>query len=132
MAKKRVGNTASGAAMCRLIEQYQPKATRLFDDPLVKDLLPVPARMLMKFASLRKFMITAFLPGIYGAQICRTRSIDDAVLTVISRGIEQVVILGAGWDTRAYRLAGMNYVQVYEVDLLSVQEAKKKRLRQHF
>lgn len=132
MAKKQVGNTASGAAACRLIEQYQPENIRLFNDPLVKDLLPALARMLMKSASLRTFMIKAFLPGIYGAQICRTRYIDEAVQTAIAQGIEQVVILGAGLDTRAYRLPGMNHVQVYEVDLPAVQEAKKQRLQRHF
>src|SRR5579871_5602119 len=105
MAKKRVGGTASGAAMCRLIEQYQPENIRLFDDPLVKDLLSAPIRTLLKSASLRTYMIRAFLPGIYGAQVCRTRVIDEAVERAIEQGIGQVVILGAGLDTRAYRLA---------------------------
>ena len=72
------------------------------------------------------------MPGIYGAQICRTRFIDDAVQAALSQGIAQVVILGAGFDTRPYRLAGMERVKVLEVDLPSVQEDKKKRLQKHF
>jgi O-methyltransferase involved in polyketide biosynthesis len=44
------------------------------------------------------------MQGIYGAQISRTRFIDDAVLAALSQGIAQVVILGAGLDTRPYRL----------------------------
>ena len=43
-----------------------------------------------------------------------------------------MVILGAGLDTRPYRLAGMEHVKVLEVDLPSVQEDKKKRLQKHF
>lgn len=117
--------------MCRLIEQYQPEGTRLFDDALVKDLLATPIRTLLKSARLRRYMIKAFLPGIYGAQVCRTRAIDDAVEHALAQGIGQVVILGAGLDTRAYRLAGMDRAQVFEVDLPSVQEAKKNRLKQH-
>ena len=133
MAKKRVGGTASGAAMCRLIEQYQPEEARLFHDPLVKDLLAAPIRTLLKSARLRTYMIKAFLPGIYGAQVCRTRYIDEAVERALAQGIGQVMILGAGLDTRAYRLAGMDRAKkVFEVDLPSVQEAKKKRLRQRF
>jgi O-methyltransferase involved in polyketide biosynthesis len=34
MAAASVGRTALGAAVCRLIEQYEPERTRLSDDPL--------------------------------------------------------------------------------------------------
>jgi len=135
MAKQRVGNTALGAATCRLIEQYQPEETRLFNDPVVKDLVGTSIRALMQFASMRNFTIKqtdAIMQGIYGAQICRTRFIDDAVQAALSQGIGQVAILGAGFDTRPYRLAGMERVKVLEVDLPSVQEDKKKRLQKHF
>jgi methyltransferase (TIGR00027 family) len=135
MAKQRVGNTAVGAAICRLIEQYQPKETRLFNDPLVKDLVGAPIRVLMQFASMRNLtmqQMDAITPGIYGVQISRTRFIDDAVQDALSRGIGQVVILGAGLDTRPYRLAGMERMKVFEVDLPSVQEEKKKKLQKRF
>lgn len=135
MAKQSVGNTALGAAICRLIEQYQPKETRLFNDPLVKDLVGAPIRVLMQFASMRNLtmqQMDAITPGIYGVQISRTRFIDDAVQDALSRGIGQVVILGAGLDTRPYRLAGMERVKVFEVDLPSVQEEKKKKLQRRF
>ncbi len=135
MAKQSVGNTALGAATCRLIEQFQPEETRLFNDLVVKDLVGTPIRALMQFESMRKFTIKqtdAIMPGIYSAQICRTRFIDDAVQAALSQGIAQVVILGAGFDTRPYRLAGMERVNVLEVDLPSVQEDKKKRLQKLF
>jgi methyltransferase (TIGR00027 family) len=135
MAKRSVGSTALGAAACRLIEQYQPEATRLFYDPVVKDLMNPFIRVLMQFKRMRNFMIkqtNAFTPGIYGAQICRTRFIDEAVQAALEQGIVQVVILGAGFDTRPYRLAGMDRVNVFEVDLPAVQADKKKRLQKHF
>jgi O-methyltransferase involved in polyketide biosynthesis len=44
----------------------------------------------------------AITPGIYGVQIARTRFIDDAVQDAHALGIEQVVILGTGLDTRPY------------------------------
>ena len=106
MANQRVGNTALGAATCRLIEQFLPEKTRLFTDPVVKDLVGAPIRALMQFASMRNYTIKqtdAIMPGIYGAQICRTRFIDEAVEKALSQGIGQVVILGAGLDTRPYR-----------------------------
>ncbi|HYC20723.1 MAG TPA: hypothetical protein VEF35_08955 [Candidatus Bathyarchaeia archaeon] len=78
MAKQSVGNTARGAAVCRLIEQYQPEETRLFNDPVVKDLVGTPIRVLMRFAGVRNFTIKrtdAVMQGTCGAQICRTRFI---------------------------------------------------------
>jgi methyltransferase (TIGR00027 family) len=122
-------------AICRLIEQYQPDETRLFDDPVVKDLVGAPLRVMMQFASMRNFTIKrtdAIGNGIYGAQICRTRFIDDVVQTALSEGIGQLVILGAGFDTRPYRLPGMERVRVFEVDLPAVQNDKKKKIQEHF
>jgi methyltransferase (TIGR00027 family) len=91
--------------------------------------------VLMQFAGMRHFTIKqtdAIMPGIYGIQICRTRFIDEAVEKALSQGIGQAVILGAGLDTRPYRLAGMKRVKVFEVDLRFVQEDKKKKLHEHF
>src|SRR5215475_6275769 len=118
MAKQSVGNTALGAATCRLIEQYQPEETRLFNDPLVKDLVGAPIRALMQFVSMRNLtmqQMDAITPGIYGVQISRTRFIDDALQDALSQGIGQVVILGAGLDTRPYRLDSMKHAHVFEV-----------------
>lgn len=135
MANQRVSNTALGAATCRLIEQFQPEKTRLFYDPVLKDLIGTPMRVLMQSARMRNYTLKqtdAIMPGIYGVQVCRTCFIDEAVQTALAQGIGQVVILGAGLDTRAYRLAEMERVNVFEVDLPSAQEAKKKRLQKHF
>jgi methyltransferase (TIGR00027 family) len=71
-------------------------------------------------------------PGIYSAQICRTRYIDDAVNENLAKGIEQLVILGAGLDSRAYRLKGVEKIRVFEADLPDVQEKKKKAIRRIF
>jgi methyltransferase (TIGR00027 family) len=134
MAKQTVGRTALGAAICRLIEQYQPEGNRLFNDQVVKELVGNPIRVLMRFASIRKFTVKqtdAVTQGLYGAQICRTRYIDDAVQAALSQGIEQFVILGAGLDTRPYRLPGLDNRKVFEVDLASVQEDKKKKIAKH-
>jgi methyltransferase (TIGR00027 family) len=73
----------------------------------------------------------AVAKGIYGVQICRTRYIDDVVQAVISQGIKQLVILGAGYDTRPYRLPEMENVKVFEVDLATVQDDKKKKLQKY-
>jgi methyltransferase (TIGR00027 family) len=134
MARQTVSRTALGTAICRLIEQYQPEQTRLFYDPVAKELVGAPIRFMMQFASMRTLTMKqtdAVAKGIYGVQICRTRYIDDVVQTAISQGIKQLVILGAGYDTRPYRLPNMESVRVFEVDLPAVQDDKKKKLQKY-
>jgi methyltransferase (TIGR00027 family) len=135
MAEKGVGNTALGAAICCLIEQYQPQETRLFEDPVVKDVVGGVMRVMLGPAWMRNFTLQqteAAGKGIYGAQVCRTRFIDEAVQTALAKGIGQVVILGAGLDTRPYRLPGIEKAKVFEIDLPAAQESKKKNLQKHF
>jgi methyltransferase (TIGR00027 family) len=135
MAKQNVSRTALGTAVCRLIEQYQPEETRLFNDPVVKDVVGAPIRVMMNFPFMRTYTMKqtdAVAQGIFGVQICRTRYIDDIVQAALSQGIGQVVILGAGLDTRPYRLAGMDGVKVFEVDLPAVQNNKKQKIQKHF
>ena len=57
----------------------------------------------------------------------RTRFIDDCVLRAIDGGTRQVVILGAGLDTRAARLARPG-VRFFEVDQPATQAEKRERL----
>jgi len=57
----------------------------------------------------------------------RTRFFDDAMLGYLDK-VSQVVILGAGWDTRAYGLARREGVRVFEVDTVKTQTQKRKSL----
>ncbi len=61
--------------------------------------------------------------------VLRTRHFDDFVLQMMREdGIRQVVILAAGYDTRAYRLDWPEGTRVYELDLPELLEAKQKVL----
>jgi methyltransferase (TIGR00027 family) len=55
----------------------------------------------------------------------RTRYIDDAVVAATAAGIRQVVLLGAGLDSRSYRMAWPEDTTVFEVDTPEVLEAKE-------
>jgi methyltransferase (TIGR00027 family) len=66
--------------------------------------------------------------GIVVTMIVRTKFIDEHLSAAIAAGATQVVILGAGWDTRAYRLGELlQGVRVYEVDRPALQEWKRRR-----
>lgn len=67
--------------------------------------------------------------GLYAGFLCRKRYIDDQLTAAIADGIEAVVILGAGFDTRAYRFPALTRLPVFEIDLPENIAAKKALLR---
>ncbi len=132
--KNKSGNTAFGAAAFRLVEQYQPDDKRLFNDPIIKHLTSPAMRFLLKSKLIRNYFIhlsDKIIPGIVGGQICRTKFIDDKTLEVLNE-VQQILILGAGLDTRAYRLDGINKKNIFEIDLPYIQQIKKKKLLKYF
>ncbi|MBC7173661.1 MAG: class I SAM-dependent methyltransferase [Polyangiaceae bacterium] len=58
----------------------------------------------------------------------RTLAIDRAVERAVASGAAQCVILGAGLDTRAHRLAVLGSVPTFEVDHPAMQAEKRKRM----
>jgi len=64
-------------------------------------------------------------------QHMRTRYFDAALEKALAAGAKQVVILGAGFDSRAYRFdKALRGAKVFEVDYPPTQEYKKKRVRE--
>jgi methyltransferase (TIGR00027 family) len=66
--------------------------------------------------------VSAFIP-------VRTRFVDDLVLSAATDGsVRQVGLLGAGLDTRAFRLALPEYLRWFECDRPDVFEVKERKL----
>jgi methyltransferase (TIGR00027 family) len=71
-------------------------------------------------------------PGVGHAIIARTRFIDDCLKEAIDAGIRQLVILGAGYDTRALRFKELkDEVTVFELDHPATQRMKLERIKHH-
>lgn len=95
----------------KAIEGFTPNEQRLFEDPVVIDLLPAMTRFAVRRRWLRErfvAMLDRGLPGVRGALLCRTRCIDDLVIAALMRGLRSVVMLGAGstrelTDSRKWR-----------------------------
>ncbi|HEY5461808.1 MAG TPA: SAM-dependent methyltransferase [Hanamia sp.] len=135
MAKNKSGQTAFGAALARLIEQYQPDNLRLFEDNLLQHLLPRSVVIFTRVKFIRTWMINLFdkkTKGILGGLICRTKYIDEITTSFINGDIQQILILGSGMDTRPYRLEGIKQLKVFEVDMASVQDFKIKKIKKYF
>jgi methyltransferase (TIGR00027 family) len=71
-----------------------------------------------------------FSPGFYEYFIARTAFFDDAFKNALSENIPQIVILGAGYDTRAYRFKDLlNGTRIFELDVYPAQARKKEILK---
>jgi methyltransferase (TIGR00027 family) len=104
------------------VEQNEPPDRRLVDDDLAELFLPAPMRWLVaatQSAAVRRAFIGASERtgrGLWANLACRKRFIDDKLNESVD-DIDAVVILGAGLDTRAYRLNRRIRKLVFEVDL---------------
>lgn len=113
------------------VEHNEPADRRLVDDDLAELFLPAPLRWLVaatRSAVLRRALIGASERtgrGLWANLACRKRFIGDKLSEALP-DIDAVVILGAGLDTRAYRLARETRKPVFEVDL-PVNIARKAR-----
>jgi methyltransferase (TIGR00027 family) len=126
---------AMSTATMRAVESYRDPGERLYDDRVAIALLPAVWQAFvrpLRFAVVRKPVLwyrDRQFPGVIGNVICRTRFIDDVVRRELQSGAAQVVVLGAGFDTRPYRIPELERVDVFEVDHPTVQELKERRLR---
>lgn len=136
MKTSQASRTAEYNALFRAIEATRPAKDRLFDDPLAQGFLRPSLRRVAALARvpLLRPLITWYIdqrwPGSRPSVIARTRYIDDQLVQALHMGIEQVVVLGAGFDTRAYRIPGIERLRVFEVDHPSTLAVKRRSLQQ--
>lgn len=115
-------------ALVRAIEASKPEGKRICYDPIARSMVPGYKFFLSKLI-IDSGLYGRFFPGAIEFITARERYIDDFLKAALSEGLNQVVILGAGFDTRAYRIAGIKKMRVSEVDHPATQEFKLKRLK---
>lgn len=122
MKAGQASRTAEYMALFRALESLRPARRRLFEDPLARRCLRPSLAMVERAAVLPGIgrLLTWFIdqrwPGVRTSAVARTRFIDDVVVDSMAESFGQVVILGAGFDARAYRLRALRDVAVFEVD----------------
>ena len=130
-----VSHTAALVCLYRAIESARPPAARLFDDPFAPRFLGWRFRAALRLARLP--LLGAAMPwslvdghwsGPRGTVAVRTRYIDDCLGDALRHGTKQVVILGAGFDCRAYRIPEIARSRVFETDHPATQDVKTRRL----
>ena len=131
----RPSRTAEAVCWMRASEQRKKPAERIVDDPYAQLFLAPTLRMALATwqASGRLGNLAEIVsPGLLTWVLCRHRYIDDRLLAALRAGAEQVVILGAGYDMRAYRFAAeIGERPVFEVDYPATSRRKARIVTQH-
>jgi methyltransferase (TIGR00027 family) len=100
-------------------------------DTLAEVILPPIPRFTLEFAPARKFLMHKMFPaGIYEYVCARTKVMDAAFLEALEARFAQIVLLGAGFDTRALRFGVCNHgTKIFELDAPTTQEPKLEIFR---
>jgi len=118
----KASRTAQYMAFFRALETKRFNDGKLFSDPYAIHFLDTGLRMAVKFSNVPLFnlylknKIKKKIPGAYSSGLARTKYIDELLCSTINNGVHQVIILGAGFDTRASRLEFLRTIPVIEID----------------
>jgi len=110
-----VNSSAYWIAAARARESARPD--RLFHDPYAAGLAGARGVAIMQASERASGGENPYLP-------VRTRWFDDVIGAALAVGVDQVVMLGAGLDTRPYRMSVPASVTWYEVDNADVLSEK--------
>ncbi|MGB6208432.1 class I SAM-dependent methyltransferase [Mycobacterium sp.] len=125
---RKASLTAQINAAQRAAETLLPPRRRLLDDPYSRHFVRHPllrAVLAHRLAADTAIRVFDWLwGGLHAHIMLRVRYVDDVCRAAISDGIDQLVLLGAGFDSTSLRLAGTP-VAVFEVDAPTTQQDKR-------
>jgi methyltransferase (TIGR00027 family) len=124
MQQGQPSRTALGAAGLRAAHQVLDGAA-IFADPLALRILGADADGLLREAEAEA---DPFRQRLRWFIAIRSRIAEDALAAAIKRGARQLVVLGAGLDTYAYRAPHTPDLRIFEVDHPATQAWKRERL----
>lgn len=128
MKRNQSSLTAAGIAIVRAIESEKPAGERICYDPYARRFAGAGLFYFVKF-----FVVLGYAnwkgPGVWEFLAARERYIDDYLETCLDEGLDQLVILGAGFDARAYRFEALKAgMKAFEVDHPATQAVKLKKV----
>jgi len=130
MVPNAPSQTAEAVCLMRAMEQRRPAGERILDDPYARLFLSRLARAALASWEASGALGAAAVrlsPGLAAYIVTRHRFIDDCLRRALARSVEQLVLLGAGYDSRAYRFAGaLKGRPVFEVDFPATSRRKAR------
>ncbi len=126
--KDRHSQTALFAALCRAVAAKDHAGEPLGSDTVAACFLPPHLRFLIKFEYIRKKFVkknAQMTPGAYAYVLARTVFFDGLFTDSINKQITQIVLLGAGYDSRAFRFEAISRrSRIFELDIATTQQRK--------
>jgi len=127
----RPSETAMTVAFCRafacLEEQEEIRGKDYLAEIFLNEEAAKPLKDKKAVEWVKKNIMT---DGSYEFITCRTVFYDNEVQKALADDIPQIVFLGAGYDSRAYRFAGLiKNTCIYELDIKSTQQRKIEILK---
>ncbi|MET0388324.1 MAG: SAM-dependent methyltransferase [Polyangiales bacterium] len=122
--------TAFYVALARGVATHEAALSRACQDPVAQQLLPTPLRLLVQRAAASPTTARALRYsqlGMFDHHAMRTALVDQALHDALARGARQLVLLGAGLDTRGHRLPALSNTIVFEIDHPLTQGYKQRR-----
>lgn len=131
--EQKPSETALFAALRRTIANKEFGNEKFGPDYLAEKFLPPHFRFFLKFKKIQantKEKLNRFLPGLNEYMIARTSYFDRLFVEALNKQTSQIVLLGAGYDTRVYRFADLNHgTRIFELDIAPTQERKVKCIK---
>ena len=131
-------STAEGACALRAVATTLRDAELRGPDHLAARFISPGVKLtaLVKVPGIRRLLPGLFeriLPGSFWFELARTHHMDQVVTDEVAAGASQVVFLGAGFDSRAYRLQEeLSGAALFEVDHPVTAALKRERLEAIF
>jgi methyltransferase (TIGR00027 family) len=128
--------SATAEIVCaqRAAETLRPPGRRLIDDPYARYFLTTGAYRFLTAsrltAAVARCGFDRVYPGYMAIVLLRNRWYEAALERALADGVEQIVLLGGGYDTTSLRL-GLGGAALFEVDAPPTQQAKREVIRRH-
>ena len=124
--------SAEKIAFLRALSACDPDERFRNPDSMARFFIGPKWRLLLRFHRFTRRFVFSRCPRTYYYHFVRTKIIDEYLIDEIQNGMKQLVILGAGNDSRAYRFSQhLENVKVFELDFPGTQVLKKSRLLRH-
>jgi methyltransferase (TIGR00027 family) len=130
--ENQLSGLARGAALVRALAAREEREEIRCSDTLAEIFLADDRENSLDDPANREWLIKNYLPkGVYAYTIARTAYFDHVLEQALREGVPQIVILGAGYDSRPYRFATLvGETRIFELDELNTLQRKQKKLQQ--
>jgi methyltransferase (TIGR00027 family) len=127
--ERAVSQTAMLIASLRALACFEEDPAVRGGDTLAELFLPEDKRQPLRNPELRSQIKRMIPEGLYEYVIARTKYFDELFLQCLYDGFSQIVLLGAGYDSRAYRFADQSRnAIIFEVDASATHKEKRRIL----